>query len=287
MEPSTVSSPTPASTSTPVDLPDFIQPPTGEVDETTAPPNTFKAQVGFKWPLNYPYVVSYDNGRQIFEILPRAIADALNITTDQVVMTGIRPMDTMAYQGFITTIALFYIPADLNVTLAAQMRNPADALWHNKDPTVNALTEQINSAIPLPAGILPDGGSYTPPNNKGKENPGGAEEGGPIGGDMNASHKINPTSAGIATGAVIGAIAYGAAMFYVARRYRKKRMSHKRASSVATTRRHTYGSMQGAFLAGPRGPSRNSGGSGSSQGRSVRTQQISAPVMAENSLGWN
>jgi hypothetical protein len=263
------------------------------------PPNSFLGQIGFKWPLNYPFVLANDGGNQIFSYLPPAISDALNITRDQVVMQGLKPFDTTEYQGFITTLALFYIPADLNGTLAAQLRNPADPLWHNKNQTINELTSLINTAFPLPAGLTPGDGQSTVPGEPGSTETTGPEDGGAMGGDMGGSHKVNPTSAGIATGAVMGAIAYGAAMFFVARRYRNKKLSHKRSSSVPTTSRHTYGSMTGGgsiFMSGGRGPGRfspggrdshGSGGSSSSQGRSVRTQQISAPVMAENSLGWN
>jgi hypothetical protein len=297
-EPSSARSPTPTATTAigiPSELPKMILPPNGISSE---PPDSFFAQVGFKWPLNYPFVFGNDGGNQIFKWLPPAIADALNISQAEVVMKGLKPLDTTQSQGFITTLALFYIPADLNGTLAAQMRNPADALWHNIEPTVNQLTSLINPSFPLAAGgTLPEN-EYTQPGSAGPT-AGGVEDGGAIGADMRASHRVNPTSAGIATGAVMGAIAYGAAMFFVARRYRNKKMSHKRTSSVPTTSRHTYGSMQGgagAFMSGGRGlgrstpggrDSRTSRGSSSSQGRSVRTQQISAPVMAENSLGWN
>jgi hypothetical protein len=246
-------------------------------------------------------VLSNDGGNQIFEYLPPAISHALDIPLDQVVMQGLKPFDTTQFQGFITTLALFYIPADLNGTLAAQLRNPAAPLWHHKNETVRALTDLINTAFPLPAGLTPDE-QPTTPGAPGSEKTGGAQDGGPMGPNMNTGHKVNPTSAGIATGAVMGAIAYGAAMFFVARRYRNRRLAHKRSNSVPSvpnSSRYTYGSMQGGgsvFMTGGRGPgrfspggrdSRGSRGSSSSQGRSVRTAQISAPVMAENSLGWN
>jgi hypothetical protein len=76
-------------------------------------------------------------------------------------------------------------------------------------------------------------------------------------------------------------MAYGAAMILVARRFKKKRQSHRRSSSVQTG--------GDGWMSGPYNPenSRASQGSGDTSGRSVRTQQISAPVMSENSLGWN
>jgi hypothetical protein len=272
----------------------MIAPPTGI---PAPPPNAFLGQFGFKWPLNYPFVLENDGGNQIFEYLPPAIADALGIKVEDVTMQGLKPFDTTQFQGFITTLALFYIPADLNGTLSAQLRNPQDPLWHNKNDTVRALTNLINTAFPLPAGLTPDDNTVTTPGSPESENTGGAQDGGPMGPSMNTSSKVNATSAGIATGAVMGAIAYGAAMFFVARRYRNKRLAHQRANSVPSapnSSRYTYGSMQGRssiFMSGGRGPGRFTPGgrnSRSSRGSSsIRTQQISAPVMAENSLGWN
>jgi hypothetical protein len=237
-----------------------------------------------------------DGGAQIFHYLPIAISDALNITVDEVQNYGLKPLNTMEYQGFITTLAMFTIPQDLESTLAAQLRNPADTFWHNKNSTVNALTNLINTACPLPAGKLP--GDNSPANAAaapGATPTGGAGDGGAMGGDINRSQKVNSTSAIVASSAIVGAIAYGAAMFFVARRYRNKRMAHQRASSVPSESRMTYGSIPGgaaAWMHGARNGritpgSRGSQGSSTSQGRSVRTQQISAPVMAENSLGWN
>ncbi|KAF2748746.1 hypothetical protein M011DRAFT_374965, partial [Sporormia fimetaria CBS 119925] len=296
-EPSTASPPSSTSTGIPSDLPRMIPAPPN--DNSYIPSDMFLGQIGFEWPLNWPFVCRSDGGTQIFEILPIAIAYALNITQDKIFMQGLKPFDTTEYQRFITTLAQFYIPADLSGTLAGKLRVPADDMWFHPNSTIREFTSLINTAFPLSAGgtseevqnpILggSDGDGETP----------GVAAGGAIGADMGASRKVNPTSAGIATGAVMGALAYGAAMFFVARRYRTRKLSHKRTSSVPTTnRRYTYGSLQGgAFMSGARGPgrfsfggrdSRGSRGSSSSQGRSVRTQQISAPVMAENSLGWN
>ncbi|KAK1909783.1 hypothetical protein P3342_007955 [Pyrenophora teres f. teres] len=118
------------------------------------PQNSFMGQICFKWPLNYPFVSANDGGQQIFHYLPQAIADGLNISVSEVHNLGLKPLNTMEYQGFITTLALFTIPLDLETKLAAQLRNPADNFWHNPDETVNDLTSQINTACPLAAGNL-------------------------------------------------------------------------------------------------------------------------------------
>jgi hypothetical protein len=274
----------------------MIQPQSGIPSQ---PANSFLAQIGFTWPLNYPWVSANDNGNQIMAYTVPAVANALNITEDKVVMQGLKPFDTTAEQGFITTLALFYMPADMKSSLQNQLLNPVDAFWHNENQTIRSLTDLVNPMIPLESGPTPESsGTTADPEASGT---GGSQGGDPMDGDsMAASRQVNPMSAGIAVGAVTGAIAYGAAMFFVARRYRNKKLSHQRSSSVPSTSRFTYGSMQGggaAFMSGGRGPggsttpggrdSRGSRGSSSSQGRSIRTQQISAPVMAENSLGWN
>ena len=128
-------------------------------------------------------------------------------------------------------------------------------------------------------------------------------------------------SVGIGVGACAGAALYAAAMVYVARRYKKKRARHARTPSVPASQPEmsqrgsnlTGGGMGGYFMSGANGHnsgtagrasaavtassggrSNNSGGTRgsrnsdhSSNGRSVREQGISAPVMSENSLGWN
>jgi hypothetical protein len=294
MEPTPSAGVSPSATASgiPSGLPKMISPPDGVPSAMS--PDSFMGQVCFKWQLNYPFVSQKDAGRQVFHYLPKAIAGGLNINESQVQNIGLKPLDTTRDQGFITTIALFTIPKDLASKLQAQLRNPADAFWRNEDATVNDLTNLINTACPLPAGRLP--GDGTVPNQAGapgSTTSGGAGDGGVNGNDIGASRPINKSSAGIAAGAIAGAIAYGAAMFFVARRYRNKRIAHQRASSVPSTgSRMTYGSIPGgaaAWMHGARNGriSPGSRGSSSSQGHSVRTQQISAPVMAENSLGWN
>ncbi|OCK85985.1 hypothetical protein K432DRAFT_412916 [Lepidopterella palustris CBS 459.81] len=280
----------------PSSLPKIIRPPDGIVP--AQPPNTTLCQVGFKWGLNYAFVLTSDAANQIFYYLPIAIADGLNITVDQVTMNTLKPYDTTRSLGFITTLALFYIPEDQYAKLLPQMTNPPDLLWHNANGTVQALTSLINPAIPLLAGSLPVDGNPTASGNPSSTATSGYGDGSPMGGNAGASQPVNSTSVGVAFGAVCGAAVYGAAMFFVARRYRNKRLAHQRSSSVPSMSHNgSRGSMMGgAFMSGGRGPGRNtpggrdsrgSRGSGSSNGRSVRTAQISAPVMAENSLGWN
>lgn len=260
------------------------------------PSDKFLAQIAFKYGLNYEFVRENDGGNQIFAYLPIAISDALGIDKAEIVNYGLAAADTTDSKRWITTLAVFMMPKALNDTLAANLTQPASVFYHNRDPTVKALTDLVDPSWPLEFRKLPPSNGpnrITSPDPSSSEQPG--SQGGPLGSGMGASHKVNPASAGIATGAVLGACAYGAAMFFVARRYRNKKMSHKRSSSVPSTNRYTTtSSLGGAWMSGARNgrlspgyDSRGSRGSSSSNGRSIRTQQISAPVMAENSLGWN
>lgn len=259
------------------------------------PQDKMLAQIAFKYGLNYEFVKANDGGNQIFAYLPVAISDALGIPKSDIVNYGLEAKDTTSSKKWITTVAVFMMPKLLNDTLAANLTTPASIFYHNKDDTVRALTDLIDPSWPLEHGKQPyvDGPNKVPDSDASpSDKP--ESQGGPMGSGMGASHKVNPTSAGIATGAVLGACAYGAAMFFVARRYRNKKMSHKRSSSVPSTNRYTGSSLGGAWMSGARNgrlspgqDSRGSRGSSTSNGRSVRTQMISAPVLDGNTLGWN
>ena len=280
----------------PSELAAWIQPPEGM--PTAVPSNTFIGQVGFRKGLNYKFVAENDGGNQIFLYLKMAIADSLRLDEKDVINYGLKAADTWDTLGWGQTLAVFMIPGPLNDTLRQMIVQPASAFYNNKNDTVNTLTSLVDPTT------FSEYSPKQPGNANNVNNPeasatNGPAQGGPVGGDMAASRPINGTSAGVAAGAVMGALAYGAAMFFVARRYRKKRLAHKRSSSIPSSSRYTYGSVGGlgnnAWMSGARNGrltpglpgSRGSRGSDSSNGRSVRTQQISAPVMAENSLGWN
>jgi hypothetical protein len=275
-------------------MPRVIQPPGGMPE---APKNSTLVQLGFMYGLNFPFVYkTKDSANQIFEFLPKGVSTGLNIPEDQVVMYALRPYDTAPTLGYVTTLALTYIPSDMFDKLNLDIHIPASDLYSSDNPPVNTLMGLVNPAIPLLAGSLPnDNGN--PTNSYGakpttSDGPGGA----PLGRGGNTNSPVVASSVGIAFAAIGGVTVYGAAMFFVARRYRKKRQGHLRSSSVTTTGRSSGGSYGGVWMSGGRGPGRSPGGrysqgsrgsGSSSNGRSIRTQQISAPVMAENSLGWN
>lgn len=281
-------------------MPRLVQPAGGMPD---APANFTLVQVGFNFGLNYPFVVSKpESATQIFAYLPQGIAYGLGISKENVLMNALMPYDTSQSLGYITTLAQTYIPSDLATQLQLNLHAPTSPIYFNPSDPVKTLMDMVNPTIPILPGAAMDGLSSSSSYNPAATTRAGEGDGAPIGGDSGSSKKITGTSVGIGAGAIAGAAVYAAAMVYVARRYRQKRKGHQRASSVPTAGEMTQrssGGMGGLFMSGangrtsPRGSASNSGGrgsrtsNGSSNGRSVREQGISAPLMSENSLGWN
>jgi len=287
-------------------MPQVIQPQSGYPAQ---PENTTLIQIGFKWALNYPFVVSTPgSANQIFHYLPLGLAYGMNIDSDQVIMYGLKPYDTTQNMHYITTLAMAYVPSSLVSPLQMDLYNPNSALYLPPDNSTHTLMSLINSVgIPLLAGGNAASASASGSDNSDDDGTTSAQGGAPIGGDSSSTQRVRSSSVGIGVGACAGAAIYAAAMVYVARRYKRKkqqRSRHARVSSVPSAERapmsqRSSGGMGAAyFMSGGRGPlsgatrnssngrgSRTSGGS--SRARSVREAGISAPVMAENSLGWN
>jgi hypothetical protein len=247
-----------------------------------------------------------ESQRQIFKFLPEGIAYGLTIPLHNVTMQTLRAYDTTQDLGYITTLALFFVPSQQMDLLQLALHTPAHPIYNNPNPSVKTIMSMINPAIHLRGDHaigtpLADDTSKADPSTAPSSDP--VNAGVPIS-DINTSAPIQARTIGIATGVVGGAAAYGAAMFFVARRYRKRKQSHGRSPSMANSRvlsgaSHDYmGVASAAMMSGGRGDGhrsttphngyyygRNSRGSGHSG--STGRQQISAPVMAENSLGWN
>jgi hypothetical protein len=265
------------------------------------PKNTTLIQIGFNYGLNYPFVVGSSIAvAQIFEYLPEGVSHGIDIKTDDVVMQYLQPYNTLGTLGYIITLAMAYIPDDMVSPLQLSMMNPNSALYNHPSASVKTLMGMIDPSIPVLAGQSPNGGS---PLNGDGENPSGTDEnseGAPMGSDADSSGPVRPSSVGVGLGVVAGAVVYGAAMFLVARRYKKRQSAHQRSSSMIDSGEPRYAGEGSALMTGGRGSagyggyrsatppgeqgrdSRNSGRTGGS-GRTY----ISPPVMAENSLGWN
>lgn len=234
---------------------------------------------------------------QIFSYLPPGVAEGLDITFDNVVMQYLQPYNTLESIGYVTTLAMAYIPANKVDLLSVLVLNPNSALFHHSNPSVTTLMSMIDPSIPILAGsTMGNGGTPINTSKDPSTSSGGSGKGddGAAPGADSGGAPVRPSSVGIAVGAVAGATVYGAAMFLVARRYKKKKAGHQRSSSVQSSRGSTpRPGEQSGLMGGLRGSygtrfggrtSRNSDNSNSN--RSGRTY-ISPPVMAENSLGWN
>ena len=262
-----------------------------------APDNSTLIQIGFVYGLNYEFVVKSSTAvAQIFTYLPMGVTGGLDIPKKEMVMQYLQPYNTLPTAGYITTLAMAYIPSEQLDQLSVDLLNPKSDLYTQGSDSVKTLMGMVDPTVPLLAGSQLNGG--TPINSAGgsvASNTDG-QDGAPGADEGQNGGPVRPSSVGIAVGAVCGAAVYGAAMFLVARRYKKRRAAHQRASSVISGgvsrpaersnlmsgARNSYGSR---FPNG-RG-SRNSDRSDESgSGRSGRTY-ISPPVMAENSLGWN
>jgi hypothetical protein len=267
---------------------------------TVQPEDTTQIQLGFLFPLNYKFVVDNPlSSAQIFEYLPQGVSDGLGLKRDQITMHSLIPLDTTQQMKYITTLALAYIPSNMVSTLSLDLHIPTSAIYNNDDPSINTLMNYINPAIPLSPGsnMETGGGTTGTPGGSGPSTNPAPGNGNSVFGDTNEQNQSpgkTGATAGIAMAAIGGSAAYGAAMFLIARRYKKRKQSHRRSSSVlhgGEMRQSGSPALMGggAFMSGGRttpGYDRNSRGSGRT-GNSARTQQISAPMMAENSLGWN
>jgi hypothetical protein len=241
---------------------------------------------------------------QIFTFIPRGVSWGLDIDVDQVVMQSIQKYDTLDSLGYTTTLALAFIPENLVDMLRVELHTPNSRLFNNPEAPVREMMSMIDPSIPLLGGSVPSGSqpSGSPVGtdaakggSDGDESGGGGSGPGP--GGSGSSAPVRPAAVAVGVSTVVGATIYGAAMFFVARRYRARRKLHYRSRSVGSSlngNRTRETLFPGLFMSGGRGdgyrsttPYATGGRNSQNSGGSARTQMISAPVMAENSLGWN
>ncbi|KAJ8103047.1 hypothetical protein POJ06DRAFT_235987 [Lipomyces tetrasporus] len=330
---------TPTATGAP--LPNVIAPSGGI---PTIPPDSTLVQVGFTYALNYPFIVKNPLAvAQIFDYLPKGISYGLGLSIDQTIMQSIQPYET-AGEKFIVSVAMMYIPTDLVNTLLLGLHTPSSAFYDNPDPSVNGLMGLIDPTIPLVASTDDDGS----PGNSGDDSSGGSSgdsSGSNGNGDSNSDSGTSNQSTvlsgsldvsdspaksskqviGIAVGAVAGVVVYGCLLFFLARKYRKRKQRQLSSPNMrqisppmpymapASGSPYSYVTPSGSGGSGGAGgapgsggrlghsptsstrrninasrQSRISGSHGSSSGGyvSARNQPISVPVTSENSLGW-
>ncbi|KAJ5146602.1 uncharacterized protein N7515_001166 [Penicillium bovifimosum] len=245
---------------------------------TKAPSNSILLQLGFDSQLPWPFVATTPlSSSQIFNYTPQAIENALptHSAKNIAVMFALQPYYNWQTAGYNATLAIFYFPLDNVNTLRGLKVNPTSALYSQSNKNIQSLMAMVDPTIPLEfSGNYPIGGSNS---NAGGGGTGSGRNGSPASGniysDGSASNfKINAGSIGVVIGAVAGAGAYGAGMFWLARHYRKRKRFHQRSGSSVN---HMG---QGNSVCGQRADRRVRRGHG-------RSQKISVPTMAENSLG--
>jgi len=271
-------------------------------------------QIAFLYGFNYGFLVMTPKAAaQILTKLPSLLSYQGGFEPAKVGVRRLVPYDTQDALGYVTSLAVVTYPQSLVDQLRMDMHIPTAPLWQNPRALEFNMSLEINTAIDITLGSTlewgpsgSNGGAATPSN--------GPNDvfNGDNGSEQSSAQK--GMTAGIAVGAVFISAAYGGAMFVIARRYKKKKQSHHRTSSMATpsAMRHTGSPalMGGALLSrdftstyggvGGVAGGRESHGSHGTQGshgthgsgrtgtqNSGRTAYISAPVAAENSLGWN
>lgn len=278
----------------PSDIPQVILPNNPNKEK---PADSTEIQVAFDYALNYNHVAKNTvAAAQIFTYLPAALAYAGGFDLDKVQVSMLVPYDTRSEWGYVTTLAKVWYPKSKTDQLSVDLLQPNSDLYNDPKLLVRELTKDINPNVDIWGNII---GGDTQNNNGG----GGGNKGDNGGNDAldsgsdSGSTKQQATTAGIAVGALGLAGLYGAAMFVVARRYKRKRQGHRRTSSItgsdASSDMQFSGNGSPALMGGALNPQdastygANGRTSQNSNGHSARTANISAPVAAENSLGWN
>ncbi|KAL1896661.1 multicopy suppressor of a budding defect [Ceratocystis pirilliformis] len=286
--------------------------------EITQPDKSTLVRLCFDRNLHYEFVAkNYTAAQQIFANVPRIVSYAEDIALEDVKVTSLVPLQTMNTLGFITTCAHMYVPSDIVTKLSNDINLAISKIYSNPILIAAQLAKTINPSIDIIPGADEAlvGNTYAPTNGPKSGSKGGTGNTGKTGGngglfgsksnddDDSKSPKQKSTAVGITVGAALFVAAgYGAAMFIVARRYKSKKQSHRRSSSISNTSSDMQQAeagiappmMGGALMSrefssyGAMTPGeRESHGSGRSAGPSVRAAGISPPVAAENSLGWN
>ncbi|EEY14705.1 conserved hypothetical protein [Verticillium alfalfae VaMs.102] len=220
-----------SSVALPSDLPKVIGP--GDTENVVQPEGTVLLQIGFLYAENYEFVSKNPMAAaQLFTLLPTALADGAKIDAGKVIVTSLVPYDTMPSLGYITTLARFWYPESMVDQLRMDIKIPNSLLYNNPQQLIYNLTQNINPAID----IIP--GSENIPGGNGGAPTSGSPNGNNDMFDNNESDSTpiqTGTAAAIGIGAVTVGVAYGAAMFLIARRYKRKKQAHRRASSISGT----------------------------------------------------
>lgn len=297
---STGQTPTTA-TGLPTGLPKAITP---DTSNNPAPDDTTEIQIAFGYGLNYAFVaVTPKAAAQVLKILPELLSYQGGFDQSKSVVQRLVPYDTTSQLGYVTMLAICTYPTTLVDQLRMDMHIPTAALWNDPDQLAYNMSQEINPAIDIILGSTLGYSATGTAGNIAASTTGGSSDPFTNNNSPDQTSSQRGITAGIAVGAIFVSAAYGGAMFIIARRYKRKKQSVHRHSDSLTSHSamrqtgspalvggallsrdftSTYGAVPVAAAGG-----RNSHGSGRSNTNSARTAFISAPMAAENSLGWN
>ncbi|OBT59910.1 hypothetical protein VE03_10679 [Pseudogymnoascus sp. 23342-1-I1] len=205
----------------PSSLPQVVSPVAGFPD---APIGYTLIQVGFSYGLNYEFVVANSlssslSSAQIFTYLPQGISYGIGVDGSNVIMHSLMPYDTTKSLGYVTTLALAYIPSNAVANLAIIIHVPLSRLYSNPSSPVSTIMSHINPAISIKVSqdmkssnsSIASEGSTLPATVSNENQP-------PVG---------KMATAGIAAGAVVAVAVCGGAVLFILRRYKSRLSSSK------------------------------------------------------------
>lgn len=269
-DPSTASETGPSSSrQTPAGSTDYLPAAIAPASGITAPSaGQTLVQIGFLESLNYPFVVSNAmTTAQIFAYLPRAIGFALGTDPKTIVSNSLRPYQMSGYSA---TVAYIMVPTSDLPQLEARWSDASSTLYNQEDASLESLVLVIDRSIPLLIG----GSTRSTASTSTTKSTGSTNTGAPNSGSLADTGSSDSSAtgsakkiAGIGLGAAVATGAYASAMFFLARRYRKRKIRNRRRSGTL--------SLAGHSSLSPRMP----------DGSINRAISISSPTNAQNTLG--
>ncbi|EGW33247.1 uncharacterized protein SPAPADRAFT_60592 [Spathaspora passalidarum NRRL Y-27907] len=259
--------------------------------------------IGFKAPLNYPFVVKNSiSSAQIFQFLPEVLKFPFISTHHDssiykdVSVNRLIPF-TSSQVSYTITVAEVYFPSSAIAALSDLIISPGSLIYRNPDSTQNTLASLIDARVALVGLATSSGsGSGNGAGDDAESNP-LLKYHGSMDSEANAAAESsdNVSSgrvAAIAVGAASGCGIYLSLMLFLFKRYKnnsgnielestdsESRLGMSEVDSRGTSSGSpTFSGMFGRFSDRENGS--HSGSDSSARGK------ISVPVKASNSLGW-
>lgn len=223
--------------------------------------NYILVTIGFKEPLNYPFVVSHSiSSAQIFDYLPKVLKSPFGGSGefDDVTVSRIIPFGSLD-TSYIISVAEVYFPDNMVSLLGLLLADTNSKIYQSKDATTAMLALLIDIRVPITGLNVATQATQTPQTNNGSVGSGEAKT-------LNTG-----VVAGITVGASVGSLAYMSLMVLLLRRFKKKK------NNIEITSIDSESSIENG--------SRGSANSPMSQ--NTARFNISVPVNAQNSLGWS